>query len=105
MASLSSAGIGSGLSVESIISSLMSIEKQPVTKLQSQQTGFQSNFRARNTQAACPYPADGSQGAHTGNRPKRDGSFSAYKGKPCRFNDRYRYRRQPRPWRAPTRSK
>jgi hypothetical protein len=49
MASLSSAGIGSGLSVESIISSLMSIEKQPVTKLQSQQTGFQSKISALGT--------------------------------------------------------
>ncbi|MBL8458446.1 flagellar filament capping protein FliD [Zoogloea sp.] len=49
MASLSSAGIGSGLSVESIISSLMSIEKQPVTKLQSQQSSYQSKISALGT--------------------------------------------------------
>lgn len=49
MASLSSAGIGSGLSVESIISGLMSIEKQPLTKLQSQQTSYQSKISALGT--------------------------------------------------------
>jgi flagellar hook-associated protein 2 len=35
MASISSAGIGSGLDVNSIISQLMAIERQPLTKLQS----------------------------------------------------------------------
>ncbi|NJN00511.1 MAG: flagellar hook protein, partial [Aquincola sp.] len=35
MATISSAGIGSGLDVNSIISQLMAIERQPLTRLQS----------------------------------------------------------------------
>lgn len=49
MASLSSAGIGSGLNVESIITGLMTIEKQPLTQLQSQQSSYQSKISALGT--------------------------------------------------------
>ena len=46
MATISSAGIGSGINVESLVSSLMSVEKQPLTKLQSRQTSFESKISA-----------------------------------------------------------
>ena len=49
MATISSAGIGSGLNVESIISSLMSVEKQPLTQLQTQQSTTQSKISALGT--------------------------------------------------------
>lgn len=49
MATISSAGIGSGLQVESIITGLMSVEKQPLTKLQAQQTSYQSKISALGT--------------------------------------------------------
>lgn len=49
MATLSSAGIGSGLNVESIITDLMKIERQPVTRLQSQQNTLQSKISAMGT--------------------------------------------------------
>lgn len=42
MATVSSAGIGSGLDVNSIITQLMAIEKQPLTKLQTKATTIQS---------------------------------------------------------------
>lgn len=43
---ISSAGIGSGLEVSNIISSLMSVEKQPLTKLQSVATTMQTKLSA-----------------------------------------------------------
>ncbi|MBC7993910.1 MAG: flagellar filament capping protein FliD [Rhizobacter sp.] len=46
MATISSAGIGSGLDVESIVTKLMSIEKQPVTRLQSQASTIQTKISA-----------------------------------------------------------
>ncbi|MCA0188939.1 MAG: flagellar hook-associated protein, partial [Proteobacteria bacterium] len=49
MATLSSAGIGSGLNVESIVTGLMSIERQPLSKLQSQQSSYQSKISALGT--------------------------------------------------------
>jgi flagellar hook-associated protein 2 len=49
MATLSSAGIGSGLNVESIITGLMSVEKQPLTLLQTQQSSYQSKISALGT--------------------------------------------------------
>jgi flagellar hook-associated protein 2 len=42
MATISSAGIGSGLDVNSIVSQLMAIEKQPLTALQTKATTIQS---------------------------------------------------------------
>ena len=42
MATVSSAGIGSGLDVNSIITQLMAIERQPLTKLQTKATTIQS---------------------------------------------------------------
>lgn len=49
MATLSSAGIGSGLNVESLISGLMQIERQPLTSLQTQQSTAQSRISALGT--------------------------------------------------------
>ncbi len=46
MATISSAGIGSSLPVEDIISKLMSIEKQPITRLQSQASTIQTKISA-----------------------------------------------------------
>jgi flagellar hook-associated protein 2 len=43
---ISSAGIGSGLDVNSIISSLMAVESQPLTALQSQATNLQTDLSA-----------------------------------------------------------
>lgn len=42
MASISSAGIGSGLDVNSIVTQLMAIERQPLTALQTKQTSIQT---------------------------------------------------------------
>ena len=42
MATVSSAGIGSGLDVNSIITQLMAIEQQPLTALQTKATTIQS---------------------------------------------------------------
>src|ERR1700712_790843 len=42
MATVSSAGIGSGLDVNSIVTQLMAIEKQPLTALQTKATTIQS---------------------------------------------------------------
>ena len=42
MATISSAGLGSGLDVNSIITQLMAIEKVPLTKLQTKASTIQS---------------------------------------------------------------
>ncbi|GLT21810.1 flagellar hook-associated protein 2 [Zoogloea oryzae] len=49
MATISSAGVGSGINVESLVSSLMSVEKQPLTKLQSRQSSYESKISALGT--------------------------------------------------------
>lgn len=49
MATLSSAGIGSGLNVESIITGLMNVERQPISQLQKQQSSYQSKISAIGT--------------------------------------------------------
>ncbi|MBX3625152.1 MAG: flagellar filament capping protein FliD [Rhizobacter sp.] len=46
MASVSSAGIGSGLDVESIVTKLMSIEQRPVTQLKTQASTIQTKISA-----------------------------------------------------------
>lgn len=46
MASISSAGIGSGLDVESIVSKLMTLEQRPVQQLQSQASTIQTKISA-----------------------------------------------------------
>ncbi|WP_168559103.1 flagellar filament capping protein FliD [Rhizobacter sp. SG703] len=46
MASVTSAGIGSGLDVESIITKLMAVEKLPVTQLQTEATKVQTKISA-----------------------------------------------------------
>jgi flagellar hook-associated protein 2 len=46
MASISSPGIGSGLDVNSIVTQLMAVERQPITDLQKQQTTYQSQLSA-----------------------------------------------------------
>ncbi len=46
MATISSSGIGSGLDVESIVTKLMSIERQPVTRLQTQASTIQTKISA-----------------------------------------------------------
>lgn len=46
MASITSAGIGSGLDVESIISQLMALERQPIQKLQSKQSQVNAQISA-----------------------------------------------------------
>ncbi|UXY13707.1 flagellar filament capping protein FliD [Chitiniphilus purpureus] len=46
MATLTSAGLGSGLPVNSIISQLMDIERQPLTKLQTKSTEAQAKISA-----------------------------------------------------------
>ena len=80
MATISSAGVGSGLNVESLVSSLMSVEKQPLTTLQTRQSSYQSKISALGTiksavatlqtAAKALTPATGSTAA---------ASFSAYK--------------------------
>ena len=49
MATISSAGVGSGINVESLVSSLISVEKQPLTKLQSRQSSYESKISALGT--------------------------------------------------------
>jgi flagellar hook-associated protein 2 len=49
MATIPSAGVGSGINVESLVSSLMSVEKQPLTKLQSRQSSYESKISALGT--------------------------------------------------------
>lgn len=46
---ISSAGIGSGLDVNSIVTSLMNVEKQPLTALTTQKTAYQSKISAYGT--------------------------------------------------------
>lgn len=43
---ISAAGVGSGLDVSSIISQLMAVERQPMTRLEAQQSSFQSKLSA-----------------------------------------------------------
>ena len=47
--SVSSAGIGSGLDVSSIISKLMEVEKAPLTALQTKETSIQSTISTYGT--------------------------------------------------------
>lgn len=49
MATVSSAGLGSGLDVESIVTKLMAIEKKPLTALQTQATALDSKISAFGT--------------------------------------------------------
>jgi flagellar hook-associated protein 2 len=44
MASISSAGIGSGLDVNSIVTQLMAVEKQPLAALDTKEAGYQSKL-------------------------------------------------------------
>lgn len=46
MATISSAGVGSGLDIEGIISSLMAVERKPITQIQTQQSGLRSDISA-----------------------------------------------------------
>ena len=46
MATISSAGVGSGLDIEGIISSLMTVERKPITQIQTQQSGLRSDISA-----------------------------------------------------------
>jgi len=46
---ISSAGIGSGLDVNTIVTQLMNIEKQPLTQLQTKATGLQTKLSAYGT--------------------------------------------------------
>ncbi|HSH71469.1 MAG TPA: flagellar filament capping protein FliD [Methylophilaceae bacterium] len=46
---ISSAGIGSGLDVESIVTSLMNVEKKPLTAVTTQKTDYQSQISAYGT--------------------------------------------------------
>ena len=46
MASITSAGIGSGLDVESIISQLVALERQPINRLQNKQSQVNAQISA-----------------------------------------------------------
>jgi flagellar hook-associated protein 2 len=46
MATISSAGIGSGLDVNGIVSKLMTVEQQPLTKLDTKEAGLQAKLSA-----------------------------------------------------------
>jgi flagellar hook-associated protein 2 len=46
MAAISSAGVGSGLDIESIITGLMNVEKAPLTLVSTQKTNFQAKLSA-----------------------------------------------------------
>lgn len=46
MATISSAGVGSGLDIENIISNLMTVERQPITQIQKLQTGLKADISA-----------------------------------------------------------
>lgn len=46
MATISSAGVGSGLDIEGIISGLMAVERKPITQIQTQQSGLRSDISA-----------------------------------------------------------
>lgn len=49
MTTISSAGVGSGLNIESIVTALMSVEKQPLTNLEKRQTSYESKISALGT--------------------------------------------------------
>jgi flagellar hook-associated protein 2 len=49
MASISSAGIGSGLDVESLVTKLMAVEKMPVTALDTKEAGIDAKLSALGT--------------------------------------------------------
>ncbi len=101
MATISSAGIGSGLQVESIITGLMSVEKQPLTKLQAQQTSYQSKISALGTLKSSLAALQAAAKALTpATLQTPTAAFSAYKasiadsifrlqGKHCRFDHRH----------------
>ena len=44
MATISSAGVGSGLDVESIVTKLMAVERTPLTQMQSEASKIQSKL-------------------------------------------------------------
>jgi flagellar hook-associated protein 2 len=46
---LSSAGVGSGLDVDSIVTQLMNVERQPLTRLQTQETSYNAKLTAYGT--------------------------------------------------------
>jgi uncharacterized FlaG/YvyC family protein len=46
VATISSAGVGSGLDIENIISNLMTVERQPITQIQKLQTGLKADISA-----------------------------------------------------------
>jgi flagellar hook-associated protein 2 len=46
MASISSSGIGSGLDVNSLVSQLMAVERQPLTKLDTKEASYQAKISA-----------------------------------------------------------
>lgn len=46
MAGLAASGIGSGLDIESLVSQLMTVERQPLTKLATRETSFQAKLSA-----------------------------------------------------------
>lgn len=46
MATISSAGVGSGLDIEGIVGSLMAVERKPITQIQTQQSGLRSDISA-----------------------------------------------------------
>lgn len=46
MATISSAGVGSGLDIEGIIGNLMAVERKPITQIQTQQSGLRSDISA-----------------------------------------------------------
>lgn len=46
MASITSAGVGSGLDVEGIVSKLMELEQKPLTRLDSKETAYQAKITA-----------------------------------------------------------
>lgn len=49
MASITSAGIGSGLDVNGIVTQLMTVEKQPLTDLDTKEAGYQSKLTSYGT--------------------------------------------------------
>ena len=49
MASITSAGIGSGLDVNGIVTQLMAVEKQPLTELDTKEAGYQSKLTSYGT--------------------------------------------------------
>ena len=49
MTTISSAGVGSGLNIESIVTALMSVEKQPLNNLEKRQNTYESKISALGT--------------------------------------------------------